>query len=161
MFHDTCREPEEKRKFINSLRYLNFEPKESYRQLSQRIDAARKKTDKGECDQILLLRLSEILPEHAKLHINDHYRDTPCTSIDWTDVKRVCEIMDRMEGPDSTVQADIMRMQREEQAQALHTEHRTTSIRQDTGPSGRTHERTEHSLQRNWQPNSYISTNNA
>ncbi|KAG0195558.1 hypothetical protein BGX31_006063 [Mortierella sp. GBA43] len=50
VFHDTCREPEEKKKFINSLRYLNFEPKESYRQLSQRIDAARKKTDKGECD---------------------------------------------------------------------------------------------------------------
>ncbi|KAF9992230.1 hypothetical protein BGZ65_012513, partial [Modicella reniformis] len=73
IFHGVCREPEEKKKFLNQLRYLDFEKKESYRQLAQRILGARKKVHKTECDPPIMARLADILPDHTLQTVNTHY----------------------------------------------------------------------------------------
>ncbi|KAG0206130.1 hypothetical protein B0O80DRAFT_456680 [Mortierella sp. GBAus27b] len=110
-FYRVCREPEEKRNFLDSLRNLTLQPKEKYRQLAQRIDVARTKVDGTECDQPILSRLAQILPDHAR-----HSITVACfglnsgkTSVDWNDLVKVNKVVQEMEGPDYDKDTDVQR----------------------------------------------------
>jgi transposase InsO family protein len=103
VFYNVCRTSDEVKRIQNELRNIDINDDETYCEFSQRVLATRTAIEQSAAfDAIVLSRLQDILPDSIKLYINTQYyaHDTLKKPIDWTDIKKVCEILNTIDGPD-------------------------------------------------------------